>query len=360
MLSSSEIKRLVETHQDPELVREAAPNLYNQYCERSYMPFGLVEKATDPVRYVRLPNERAQAVAGLMLDYSLAMPFSLREFWAMKSFSSLQGSSGSHERFGRYDILKTLAENPDIRTKQAVMEATGLRTTMVGQHLSDLGRLGVISYAAVASRTVNPRYSWLSGAQPKGELERSIYEILSRETKPVPRNVLVERLDRYSNEHSARVAIMRITKKMIEAGKISVEGGVEQTHVSRIEIGPEWMSLLSELFNQIGAIDSHASIRVQWLERGNAIINDSQTLTELIVKGFRASRVARTGAGETPRLRDWIQDELSQTGPKTSAELREMLGAGSSFRTLQSALSRLHGEGLLRLTDGVWSLAEEF
>lgn len=360
LLGTSEIKHRVEALEEVGNVRDTQRSVYQNYCESSYIQIGLVAKehvgAFNYVKYEKIPEPRALAMAGVMLDFSAQVPLSLRQIWTATVTPDIDNKGaqaavrGPHGRLG---ILSVLASTEVPVAQSYILDKYEMDSSAAGYHLEDLKRLGIIDYRTTQFHKVDPLYSTGPVREAYGPTQAKIIDILS-DSDGMPRSELIKRLGRYANKKSAQSAMDEITKKMIAIGNLTVVGDVKRDNFSEARLKNEWRDSIKELLNQVVAIeDNNTKTTNRWMHRGEAIVHDPPLLTELVRKGFDKSRVSQVRSGLEDPLADKIQTFLKNHGPATTEEVVEALGSEkvnhrsiySALHTMQRGKSVLHPSG---------------
>ena len=353
--SASGIKHRIESAQGQE-PRATDRSVYRNYCEGDFVSVGLVAREYHErfgwVRYQRITDERALAVAGLMSASSLVMPSNvgLRHVWSSTSIPILLNRGDEVVQRGpegRTKIFKALSD-----VVEPISGATfnpGISTSAISEHFIELARLGIVSYDSFDGNSIDPIISVEPDFLPKGPLQAIIAHAILENGGTLTKKCLVDLLaPNYKDRQRASSIIHSTIQRMKLISGFNIEGEVSREEFSQISLTDEWRGPIKRITEGITAIDELDSKATNHFIDGlGRIMKDPRQVSYLMHKSFDVSRLSQSRRSEKPKLSDIIKGVLCLE----ELDIQELATRlkGENRRSIRTELHQLIASDVVKL-----------
>lgn len=354
-VSPGGIKNLVESAQGHE-PRTTVQSVYRNYCGGDFVSIGLVAREYHErfgwVKYQRITDERALAVAGLMSASSLVMPlnFGLRHVWSSTSIPLLLNNRNENIQRGpegRLNIYRELANATEPLSGATIN--VGVNKSAVSEHFIELGRLGIVNYDSLDGNNIDPVIRIEPDFLPKGPLqERIASAVLANGGNMSKRNIVNLLAPNYKNHQRASSIVWSTIQRMKQIPGFSIEGEVSIDEYSQISLTDKWRGLMKRMVDGIDAIDEFDGRATnRFIDDLGRIKRDPRKVSLLMHKSFDISRLSQSRRREKPELSDVIGGVLSLE----ELDIQELAAKldGENRRSIRTELHQLIVSGEVKL-----------
>lgn len=370
---ASLLHRVLEIQGNQPLWRMDASTLYG-YCQDSFDPIGLVAQEVidrwhNKYGYIKTPygHEYGDALAGLMLSLSERHPFSLYQAFAHTACTKNVQEAGDNNLeqnleqeeidpnlnkkrapLTRLKIFRALVKHKSPLRETDLSEYIGEKhRSLIGQHLNNLSRLGVITYLSIKADTsyvysLNPKHPAELPSPYGGDISLSqfVYNTILEKEESMTASELTEQYVKQKggnlqiNQRRLQHRIGDILSSLRKQGYLSREEMFNKEKRSLITLSDVQLSFLKDLVETIDRFQSNdREVLQEGKEYGQKLLQDPKRVADLFRKAKETSPHAQKK--DTLETQSFIFSVIKEN-------------PGSTLRTIQKELQERYQRKLGR------------